>query len=184
MGKRFVDWSIGSIVGNIAWGALCAIGLFFFNERTGCVYIVLDSMRGHELELAGWTMAFALSGALIGLIIRHRIAISQLAAKDAECEQRIAEVLEPLPDVSRLTQTQARYVINCWENMTSEGGIGIFREPNDPVASILVEDGVLRVFPDSPNSLGWVLYVLTPKWFEYVTAHEREVREAAGGGWT
>lgn len=90
-GQRFLDWSVGSIVGNIVWGAVAAIGLFYFNESTGCVYIVLDSMRGHELELAGWTIAFALFGALVGLMVRHRVAIGQLKTKDdeiAELEKR------------------------------------------------------------------------------------------------
>lgn len=92
-GKRFVDWSIGSIVGNVVWGAVAALGLFYFNESTGCVYIVFDSMRGHELELAGWTIAFALFGALVGLMVRHRIAIRQLDDKDSAAKERISSEL-------------------------------------------------------------------------------------------
>lgn len=98
MGKRFLDWSVGSIVGNIVWGAVAAIGLFYFNESTGCVYIVLDSMRGHELELAGWTIAFALFGALVGLMIRHRVAIGQLKAKDDEIAKAVDDATKPLQE--------------------------------------------------------------------------------------
>lgn len=162
---------------------------FAITTAFGIAWNVFDRWAQLQPVFEAWVpwvspFVYAAVGAVLGYMICKGLDRKLLAAKDAECERRIAEILEPLPDVSRLTQTQARYVIHCWENMTSEGGIGVFLEQNDPVASMLVEDGVLRVFPDSPNSLGWVPYMLTPKWLEYVTAHEREVREAAGGGWT
>lgn len=88
---KLIEWSIGSVVGNISWGLIGSIGLFFFNERTGCIRIVLESMRGNEAELAAWSLAFTLFGTLIGLIIRHRIAINQLDDKDKEIKRVVEE---------------------------------------------------------------------------------------------
>ena len=89
--SRFVDWSIGSIVGNIVWAAASAVALYLLNERTGCVGIVIDSMRGHEVELAAWTVASFAFGAVVGFVIRHRIAIRQLATKDDEARKAIED---------------------------------------------------------------------------------------------
>ena len=150
MGKRFLDWSVGSIVGNIVWGAVAAIGLFYFNESTGCVYIVLDSMRGHELELAGWTIAFALFGALVGLMVRHRVAIGQLRAKDDE----IAEDSSDDCGVQMLTGEDAlNFIRSLTDNQKSilaeiyDSGGSISADPFDGDLSQLRKYGLVSMPP-------------------------------------
>lgn len=85
--KKLVDWSVGSVIGNVAWMAFASFIGWIVNERTGCISVVMKSMAGHEIELAGWTISFVLLGVLAGAVIRNRISIRQLKESDTKIEK-------------------------------------------------------------------------------------------------
>ena len=82
--ERALDWSLGSVVGNVAWVGLAGLATWLFNERTGLLASVVEFAGEYAQEFAAWTASTALVGAVVGLLIRHRIALGQLAKKNIE----------------------------------------------------------------------------------------------------
>lgn len=82
--ERALDWSLGSVVGNLVWIGLTGLCAWVFNERTGLLATIIEFAGEHAQEFAAWTASAALVGALVGIFIRHRVALGQLAKKDAE----------------------------------------------------------------------------------------------------
>lgn len=82
--EKALDWSLGSVVGNVAWVGLAGLSAWLFNERTGLLASVVEFAGEHAQGFAAWTASAALVGAVVGLLIRHRIALGQLAKKDAK----------------------------------------------------------------------------------------------------
>ena len=82
--ERALDWSLGSVVGNLVWIGLTGLCAWVFNERTGLLATIIEFAGEHAQEFAAWTASAALVGAVAGLLIRHRIALGQLAKKNIE----------------------------------------------------------------------------------------------------
>lgn len=92
-GKKIAEWSLGSIVGNLAWLAMIVGAPTLLGYFNGSIIGVWEFAREHAAEAVACCLALLLLGSLIGAIARHRIAAKQLAAKDArikELEDRLA----------------------------------------------------------------------------------------------
>lgn len=127
--RKITEWSLSSIVGNLAWvavllGVPAVVGYF-----SGTLDTVLVFASAHAKEAASWSAAFLLAGALIGSIARHRIAIKQLAAKDdeiADLEKRptkeqldaaLAEkdaVIAELRETASLEESHRQFLAMSW----------------------------------------------------------------------
>ncbi len=147
---KVVEWSVSSIVGNVAWACVYAFIVWVFNERTGCLAVVSAFASAHGAEFAAWSLSSLLFGVLVGALIRHRVAIRQLAAKDdeiAELEKRQTreeperEPIEPTPDgIASLTSIMAYAVWSAYEN----GDMSIGEAHEEVWASIIDEEGIFE----------------------------------------
>ena len=81
--EKTLDWSLSSVVGNVAWLGLTGLVTWALGERTGLLVTVIEFAGEHAREFAAWTVFAAIIGAAIGVFVRHRIALRQLSAKDA-----------------------------------------------------------------------------------------------------
>lgn len=172
---KVVEWSVSSIVGNVAWACVYAFIVWVFNERTGCLAVVSSFASAHGTEFAAWSISSLLFGALVGALIRHRVAIRQLAAKDAE----IAELRQrPTPEEIEASQSaqsaldeydrarrEARSAFRSLSARDMEFIIGLYEsgartvgEP-DPIIAVLGQQGIVRKALDSP-----LVIDLDPKW--------------------
>lgn len=88
---KVAEWSLESIVGSIVLAILTGIVTVY----TGSWDVVAPFVAERPFESIMCASFVLVLGIIIGLLIRHRIAIKQLAAKDAEIaelEKQVAEL--------------------------------------------------------------------------------------------
>ncbi len=155
--EKALDWSLGSVVGNVAWVGLAGLGAWLFNERTGLLASVVEFAGEHAQGFAAWTASAALVGAVVGLLIRHRIALGQLAKKDAEIASLEGQLQmakmpgavggsqreKPVPSaagIAKLDPIMARAVWRAFEG----GDMPIGEAHEEVWRSMLEEDGIFE----------------------------------------
>ena len=136
--EKALDWSLGSVVGNVVWVGLAGLSAWLFNERTGLLSSVVEFAGKHVKEFAAWTASAALVGAVVGLLIRHRVALGQLAKKDA----KIAS-LEGQPQMAKMSGAVA-----VVKTMAAAASASTSAPGGDPLAALLPAEVelLLRVF--------------------------------------
>lgn len=189
--ERALDWSLGSVVGNLVWIGLTGLCAWVFNERTGLLAAVVEFAGRHTPEFAAWTASAVLVGIPVGLFVRHRMALGQLAKKDAEIKSLETELkarptqdqLESLEaelteitdrfDLDRFTAPQLDLMALMYDIQNESGSMAIAPTSQyEAMAKRLADEGVMTRISDSGRLGQWSLL---PDWVRFVAGHRAEI---------
>ena len=111
--ERALEWSAESIIGNIAWTAVSGFLIWFFNKETGCLAVIMQFAEEHGAEFAAWAVSVFLFGTVVGLLIRHRIALHQLDKMRTEYEAPARKMREKARGMSDAAKAVLAYCIDA-----------------------------------------------------------------------
>lgn len=114
--KKIGEWSIGSIVGNIACALFFPVVYAIIGYFNGSLATVIGFAEAHKAEAFMWCLMLVAVGIIIGFLIRHRMAIKQLATKDAElkemADKRDSEIVAKDAEIAELKKRPTRALMD------------------------------------------------------------------------
>ena len=81
------EWAASGVVGTVAYNVAAAA----FGAATGSYATVVSFAASRPLEVAAWTASWVGVGALVGVVVRGRMARGELAGQRSELERALAE---------------------------------------------------------------------------------------------
>lgn len=115
--KKIADWIAGGIVGSAAYGVTIVVIPLVIGKINGSLAVISKFASEHPWDVAAWSAVILIVGASVGAIARHRVALRQLAAKDAEIEslkkakRKHAALFE---EFKRLIPAEQQAVVNVY----------------------------------------------------------------------
>ena len=204
LASKIADWSLGSIIGSAAVAASALLASLI----TGSWGVMLGFTEKHAPEAAVCCLVVLAVGAVIGIMIRHGIAVKREERLKEEASReidqarkeidRLVSEAKKVPElIERAEEAERRYsetfsiklldprqihvVYDCYAAASGRTG-HLLLDWDNTVARSLVQAGVLYAIEErteiTDSGIKKTAYRLTTGWYRFVSENEEEFAKA------